>query len=319
MTATPSVAIVILNWNNALDTLECLDSVFQIDYPAYDPIVVDNGSSDDSVNRIRSKYPGVELLETGKNLGYGGGNNVGIRHAIKDGASYVFVLNNDTLVAPTILKELVQVAESNPKIGIVGPIVLLHEPQDVLYSAGSFIDWKKGATWHRGLYQPAGQYTELQKPEPVDFIAGCGMLVRRDLIEAAGYLDPRYYLNFEDVEWCVRAHRHGFEVYFAPGAVIWHKDSATMGRGSPVHTYYLTRNGLRFFWQNAPRHLRWLPVTRLLLTTMRAVGAWSVKSAYRSEDYRRRRKANLFAIRDFFLGRFDQMGLDVAAVCSRVR
>jgi hypothetical protein len=315
MSYSPSVAVVILNWNNASDTLNCLDSVFNLDYPNFFPIVVDNGSKDDSVNQIRSAHPSVEILETGENLGYAEGNNYGIRHAIEIGADYVFVLNNDTLVSPTILDELVSEAEENPKIGIVGPTVYMLDAENILYSAGSFIDWRIGRTWHRGMYQSAGQYADLYDPEMVDFIPGCGMLVRSEFIKIGGYFNSQYYLNYEDVEWCVRASKHGYEVLYVPKAVMWHKDSATIGHGSPMHTYYLTRNALLFFYRNTPHRLWILPIARLLFSTLRTIGAWSVKPKYRSDIYRRRRTANLLALRDFFLGRFDEMGKDVASVC----
>ena len=315
MSPFPTIVIVILNWNNASDTIDCLDSLATLDYPNYRLLVVDNGSTDESVVQIRVRHPGMEILETGDNLGYAEGNNVGIRHAIQNGADYLLVLNNDTLVAPTMLTELVQFAEAHPQVGMVGPTMYCTDPADKLYAAGSFIDWAKGHTWHRGIYQPAAHYTHLNQPEPVDFITGCGVLVRRQLIEVAGVLDPIYFLNYEDVEWCVRARRHGFEVWYVPQAIMWHKDSATFEQGSPAHTYYLTRNRLLFFWQNTPKHLRWLVVSRLIFTILQTMIIWSLKSQYRSEFFQRKRQANLFALRDFFLGRFNKMGTDVSLIC----
>lgn len=315
MLLSPKVVIVILNWNNAPDTIDCLNTVAQLDYPNYRALVVDNGSIDGSVAKIRTCHSDVEILETGQNLGYAEGNNVGMRHAIQAGADYIFVLNNDTLLAPTMLTELVHFAEARPNAGMVGPTMYCTEPADTLYAAGSFIDWTKGLTWNRGIYQPVAHYLNLKQPEQVDFITGCGVLVRRELIEVAGPLDSIYFLNFEDVEWCVRARRHGFEVWYVPQAIMWHKDSATFGQGSPAHIYYLTRNSLLFFWQNAPQSLRWVSVSRLILGTLRTVGTWSLKPQYRTDTFRRRRKANLLAIRDFFLGRFNEMGPDVATIC----
>lgn len=315
MPESASVGIVILNWNNAPDTLACLESVSGLDYPNYYPLVVDNGSTDDSVDKIRANYPHVEILETGSNLGYAEGNNVGIRHAMQAGADYVFILNNDTLVAPTMLAKLVQVAESSPDIGMVGPTMYCTDPPNRLFAAGSFVLWKVGNLYHRGMFQPPGPYTKVQNPEPVDFIVGCGVLVRRQLIEVAGMLDPLYYLNYEDVEWGIRAHRYGFQVLYVPQAIMWHKVSASLGQASPANTYYMTRNALRFFWKHTPIHLRWLSVLRIILRTLRAIGAWSLKSKYQKQSFQRRRAANLLALRDFFQGRFGKMGLDVAQVC----
>lgn len=315
MPTFPVVAIVILNWNNADDTLACLESVSDLDYPNCYTLVVDNGSIDDSVERIRLNYPTIEILETGDNLGYAAGNNAGIRYVLQKGADYVFVLNNDTLLEPTMLQKLVRFAETHPKAGVVGPTMYCIEPQETLYAAGSFINWRKGETWNRGIYQPAAQYKYLQQPEKVDFITGCGVLARRELVEAVGGLSPMYFLNYEDVEWCERARRHGYEVWYVPEAVMWHKDSASFKQGSPAHNYYLTRNALLFFYQNAPRRLRWFVVTRLIFNSLRTIIAWSLKSKYRNDFFWRKRKANLFALRDFFLGRFFKMGPDVARVC----
>jgi hypothetical protein len=311
----PLVYIVILNWNNAPDTLACLASILGLDYPNYYSLVVDNGSTDDSINQIRICYPNIEILETGVNLGYAEGNNAGIRHALTTDAEYVLVLNNDTLVAPSMLTELVRVAELKPQIGMVGPKMYCLEPPDTLFAAGSFIEWAKGETKNRGMFQPATAYGNLKSPEPVDFITGCGVLVRRELIESIGNLTSVYYLNFEDAEWGVRAWRHGFEVWYVPQALMWHKISATLGQASPANTYYMTRNALLFFWQNAPAHLRGMAILRIITRTLWIVGAWTLKAQYKTSAFQRQRQANLLALRDFFQSRFGQMGSDVATVC----
>jgi hypothetical protein len=315
MSQTPSVTIVILNWNNAPDTIECLESVAGLDYPNFRPLVVDNGSSDDSVTRIRQAQPTVAILETGENLGYAEGNNVGLRQAVENGADYVFVLNNDTLLEPTMLTKLVEVAESSPDIGMVGPTMYCTDPAKKLFAAGSFVLWSQGKLNHRGMFELPGPYTQAQTPEPVDFIVGCGVLVRRELIERCGPLDPQYYLNFEDVEWGIRARRYGYQVLYVPPAVMWHKVSATLGQASAANTYYMTRNALLFFWKNGQGFAGWLAVLRILLHTSRTIGAWSLKSQYRNQTFRRKRSANLMALRDFFQGRYGAMGSDVFHVC----
>lgn len=311
----PAVGVVILNWNNAPDTLVCLGSVFSLDYPNARMIVVDNGSTDGSAEQISARYPEATLLKLGENLGYAAGNNAGIIYALQEGADYVLVLNNDTRVAPEMLSELVRFAEAHPQVGMVGPTMVCMPAEGVVYAAGSFVDWAGARTWNRAMYQPVQALAALTDPEPVDFITGCCVLVRRKLIEQAGLLDPRYFLNYEDTEWGVRARRHGFEVWYVPSAVIWHKDSATFVQGSPAHIYYLTRNGLLFFRQNAPGLVRWWALSRFLFTTLRTIGAWTLKPQYQTELFRRRRAANILAVRDFCLGRFDKMGPDVAAVC----
>ncbi|MCC6165928.1 MAG: glycosyltransferase family 2 protein [Caldilineaceae bacterium] len=317
--AAPQVAVVILNWNNTPDTLVCLASVFALDYPNLRVAVVDNGSTDASVELIAARFPDATLLALGENRGYAAGNNAGMAWALALGVDYVLVLNNDTRLAPDMLAELVRFAEAHPQAGMVGPTMYCMPDEQTVYAAGSFVDWAKGRTWNRGMYQPAQVLAGLRRPEQVDFITGCGVLVRRSVLERAGLLDTRYFLNYEDVEWAVRARRHGFEVWYVPSAVMWHKDSATFVQGSPAHIYYLTRNGLLFFRQNSPAALRWWALARFTFTTLRIIGAWTFKPAYQTDLFRRRRQANLLALRDFALGRFDQMGPDVAAICYPTR
>lgn len=312
---SPFVVIVILNWQNASDTIACLTSVLDLRYDNYCTIVVDNGSKDDSVNRIRSAYPDITLIPLPENLGYAAGNNVGIQHGIDAGADYVFVLNNDTLLAPDMLKRLVKVAEENPEVGMVGPKMYCYEPKDVVFAAGSVIEWQKGDIFHRGMFTTDRVEPDSSKPEPVDFIAGCGVLVRKELIQKAGALDLSFFLNYEDIEWCVRARRMGFEVWYVPDAVMWHKISAALGEASPANTYYMTRNSLFFFWLNSKPVHRWFTTARIIGRTLYTALVWSVKKNYQNDKYRRLRQANMMAMRDFFQGKIGQMGNDVAAIC----
>ncbi|MGC9025510.1 MAG: glycosyltransferase family 2 protein [Chloroflexia bacterium] len=313
MPADSLVFIVVLNWNNAPDTLECLASLQQLDYPNYRILVVDNGSEDGSPEKIRARYPEVDLLVLGQNLGYGAGNNAGIHCALEHDAEYVLLLNNDALVSSTALTRMVQIAETKPNCGLVGPLTYCTPDKDLLFSAGGRISWYAARACHRYMFVPQHCYTA-RNPESVDFIAGCAMLASRRLIKTAGLLDPDYFLNLEDVEWCVRARRHGFSVWLAPEAQIWHKVSGTLGQGSPMNAYYMTRNTLRFFWENAPRGLRSWCVFVTLLRTMRTILAWSLKPRYRSRRFYGLRRANLLALRDFFTRRYGPMGRDVANV-----
>jgi GT2 family glycosyltransferase len=313
--SAPNVHIVILNWNNAPDTIACLESVLALDYGAYRILVVDNGSTDGSAAAIQAHYPQVELLRLAHNYGYAEGNNRGIRHALRTEPDYLFVLNNDTLVSSSMMRELVQVAEEREDIGMVGPKMYCTSPPDHLFAAGSYVRWGAGDLWHRGMFQPAATHAGLDTAQSVDFIVGCGVLVRRRMIEQIGLLDADYYLNYEDVDWGIRAHRHGFDVLYAPQAILWHKVSATLGVASPANTYYMTRNSLLFFKRHTAHHLRGLTMSRILLRTVRTITAWSVKPEYRNDRFRRKRDANLLALRDFFTKRFGAMGADVMKVC----
>ncbi len=313
--AIPSVSIIVLTWDQMDLTLDCLRSISLLDYPNQSTVVVDNGSKDNTAYEIAKRFPKVGIIQNETNLGFAEGNNVGIRRALEDLVDYVLILNNDTLVAPNMLTELLDFSEKHTGVGMVGPSVYCLDQEERIFALGSFINWAKGETWHRGSFLHKAHYSHLNDPERVDFISGCCVLVRKELIEQVGMLDSSYYLNFEDVEWAVRAGKHGLESWLVPSAVMWHKVSATLGQASPANTYYSTRNALRFFWDNGPNHLRWLAVSRILGRTLRTIAAWKVKPQYQHETFERRRRANLLALRDFFRGRFGKMGPDVALVC----
>jgi GT2 family glycosyltransferase len=315
----PTVYIIVVNWNGKSDTLQCLASLEELDYHPFRIVIVDNDSADGSVSSIRAHYPDTTIIETGENLGYTGGNNVGIRHALDCGADYVFLLNNDTIVDPQMLEKLVDFAESHPLAGIVGPKQYFFDQPNAIAGTGSVIDWRHATIWHlrRGEVESEKGQSVSQVPRKVDFMDGCAVCVRREFIEKVGMLDERFHLGgYEDADWGTRAAAHGYQVWNMPEARMWHKISAAAGIGSPLTTYYMTRNALLFFWQNAPGYRRWLCASRIVLRTVRTIGAWTLKSKYRTETFRRKRDANLLALRDFFLGRFGRMGPDVAKICG---
>ena len=278
------------------------------EYKNFVPVVVDNGSIDSSVGEIQDTFPEIEMILLESNLGYAEGNNAGIRQALNSGADYVMVLNNDTLVDPCMLGELVALAESDEKIGMAGPLMYCFQPPDIVFARGSFIDWQKGETFNREMFQPLKSPVGELRSERVDFIAGCGVLVSREFLQQAGYLDPIYYLNYEDVDWGVRAQRAGFEVWYTPSAVLWHKISATLGQASPINTYYTTRNALLFFWKNSPSRYRWQALILIFLRTIRTIGAWTFKPRYWSDSFKKLRTANILALRDFSRGQFGRIG-----------
>ncbi|OGU10783.1 MAG: hypothetical protein A2075_06425 [Geobacteraceae bacterium GWC2_58_44] len=201
------VTIIVLNWNGSSHTVSCLTALAKTTYPNYNIVVVDNGSSDDSVVRIRSSFPDIRIVETGRNLGYAGGNNVGIRHALAHGADYVWILNNDTVVVTECLQRMVVAAESDKSIGMVGSkIYYLDAPQTIWYAGGT-VDLKLGCTWHIGKDEP--DHGNHDAPGETEFITGCSVLVRRQLVEAIGLMDENYFLYFEDVDWSMKARQAG--------------------------------------------------------------------------------------------------------------
>lgn len=223
----PLVYIVILNWNGKEHTLACLQSLEKIKYPRYVVVVVDNASSDGSAEYISRNFPWTKLIPNTINLRYAGGNNIGIDVAIANNADYILLLNNDTIVDENFLTELVNKSESDPSIGMAGPKIYYYSHQNVIWFAGGGISWWSGWTYHNGIRKvDKGQFDKLEK---VDYLTGCCLLVKREVIEKVGKLDESYFMYGEDVDWCVRASRAGFKLIYVPSSVIWHKVSASSG------------------------------------------------------------------------------------------
>ena len=302
---SPSILVLVLNWNRWLDTVECLESVFRIDYPRYRVIVCDNGSSDGSREHLKAwaegrldgsvrwhdsrsllsefSFPPIPkpitlveydrfqaeaggnprdqgarliLIQTGANLGYAGGNNVGLRYALaRQDSEYVWLLNNDTVVAPDALTELVRTAETDDSIGMVGSKIVYFENPRLLWYAGANLD--SNAPWrmhHRGLQkEDTGQY---DKVEETGFVTGCSLLARAKMLSEIGLLDESFFLYFEDSDLCVRAGSAGWKLVYCPDSVIQHKVSLSMGgAGSPAMQYYYSRNFLYFVKKHFPDKL----------------------------------------------------------------
>lgn len=295
----PRVTIVLLNWNDSDETLACLRSLRQLDYPSYDVVVVDNGSSDGSVRAIREQFPGATVVELGHNVGFTGGNNAGLRLALERQADYALLLNNDTDVTAGFLRLLVKASECDPAVGIAGPTIYYYDQPEVVWSAGGRIDWRLGRTGMVGLNeQDAGQFGE--DPREVDFLTGCALLVKATVLQQVGLLDERFFIYYEDAEWCVRARRAGFKIVHVPQAHIWHKISPQAREASPRVHYLMTRNRLLFLRATKAGLNAWLHT--LFGDYARTLTSWSLRPKWRTK--RRVRRAMWHGIVDFALGRF---------------
>jgi len=250
---SPLVFIIVLNWNGRDDTLECLRSLQKLDYPNFDTIVVDNGSTDGSENAIRTSFPLAQFIQTGKNLGYAGGNNVGIRFALSHGADYVWLLNNDTTVDPQALTALVETAAADPGIAFVGSKIYYYDKPDVIWCAGGTIDLAEGGrTDHPGMGQEdRGQFESISD---VGYVTGCSLLASRAAIEAIGLLPEEYFLYFEETDWNLAAQKKGYRTVMAPASHVWHK-YALAGDYKGRFIYYSSRNRIHIVRKYAPRHI----------------------------------------------------------------
>ncbi len=305
----PSIFIIILNWNGHKDTLECLASVEKIDYPNFQTIVVDNGSTDDSVKIIRAHFSKLTLLETNANLGFAGGNNVGIQHALSHGAEAVLLLNNDTIVDPNLLKAYARELTRHPEAGIFGAAIYLYGERDRLDHLGGVWNKKKAKfdfIGHREVTKVASM--------PLDYVCGAALLVRREVVDKIGLLEPRFFLIWEEADFCQRAKRAGFLSRTCPDALIWHKVSASFTGGKTHTTYFWWRNRLLWIERNRPlgEKIR-LYMLVLLPEISHILKLYLLKTAQfyllKNKPAEKRQKllqyrAALHGVKDYFLRRF---------------
>lgn len=251
----PHVAVVVVNWNGKSLLDACLTSVADQRPAPERVIVVDNGSEDGSLDHLRARWPDVVAIDAGANLGFSGGNNLGIRDALAAGAELVLLLNNDAQLLPGALAELVAGLEASGQAAWAAvPKILYRARPEVIWSAGGRFDWWRGLSLDRGSNElDRGQY---DRPELVDFANACCMLVRAETLRTIGLLDDAYFMYFEDSDLAARALARGVRVAYRPAARVLHDVQASsggVGEGpSASALYFWTRNRARFIARNAP-------------------------------------------------------------------
>lgn len=274
------VAVVVLNYKVKDFTIRCVRSLLKSTYPV-EIIVVDNNSGD-SIDQVIAKYPQVIFIQNSINSGYTGGNNLGIKEALKRGADGVFILNPDTEISPTCIQSCIKVVETEAA-GIIGPKILFPDRQKIWYAGGIF-DSANVLGTHRGVDEPDhGQYDQI---EETDYVSGAAMFIKKEVFEKVGYFDERYFLYYEDSDYCLRAKSAGYQMIYNPQAVVYHHNARSTGLGSTVQDYFITRNRMLLA-------AKFLPLrTRLAL----------LREALRNLGNPVRR----LALFDFLLGRFGQ-------------
>ena len=237
------VAIVVLNWNGWKDTQMCLSSLRQLNYQNYEVIVVDNGSSDDSVARIGSEFSEATIVKTGKNRGFAGGCNLGIAHALSDNADFVWLLNNDTIVDPEALQCLVNRAKADGRIAAVGSaIYFMEEPHRLQAWGGGRVNFWLGRSRH---------FLAAVPDDGVDFITGASMLISRVSLESVGLLDEQFFMYWEDADFCFRLRKANWKLAVAGDSKVWHKESASVGKNSVSLDKYFNASAAQFFLRHA--------------------------------------------------------------------
>lgn len=260
----PSVYVVILGWNGRELTLDCIRSVLEIDYPNFVVLVVDNHSSDGSPDAIRKEFQTeiasgkILLVENSENLGFARGNNVGMELALKRGADYVLLLNNDTVVDPALLKNMIPMSEADGSVGIAAPKIYYFDPPDQIWFAGGRIALHKGLSWHLGIREiDHGQY---DTAGDCDYATGCAMLVKKNVMEEIGFLDPVYPHFSEDADYCRRAGLRGFRILYLPGGKVWHKISVSTGGQLSIRKIRLRLQSNFIFYKRYARWYHWFTI-----------------------------------------------------------
>jgi hypothetical protein len=245
------VVAVVLNWNNPQDTLGCVTSLRVSDYRNLDILLVDNGSTDNSVGVFTKRFPEIELIETGENLGYAGGNNVGIRRALSKGAKYVLLVNNDVTVAPDTVSRLVSAAEGGESVGAAGALVFWRDEPEKLYAAYGVVNFSEAIVRLKGRNSTVSdRYSETVE---VDWVLGCAILLARDAVEGVGELDERFFAYHDEVDWCTRARGKGYRVILVPDARVWHAGQSSTGgeKYASAKRYFVGRNSVLFAKKHA--------------------------------------------------------------------
>ncbi len=244
------VSIITVNYNQPETTEALLQSVIsKNNYQEIQMIVVDNGSQNDPVPGWKNKYPWVHFVRSENNLGFAGGNNLGIRESTGD---YLFLINNDTEVTPGLIGSLSAQLEKNPQVGIISPKIKYFDAPDTLQYAGfTSMNYYSARNQCIGQFEKdAGQYDHLTGK--TGFAHGAAMMVRKCALKKAGLMPEQFFLYYEELDWCDRFKRIGYEVWVDMQAVIYHKESISVGKNSMLKTYFMNRNRMLYIRRNAP-------------------------------------------------------------------
>jgi len=264
------ISIITVNFNQSYVTEELLNSInLTNSYKFIEIIVVDNGSTVNSVPEWKQKYPDYIFIRSDQNLGFAGGNNLGIQKATGD---YLFLVNNDTEFTPGLIEKLIDVLERKPNVGMVSPkIRYFDQPEMLQYMGYSNMNYFTARNSCIGQFEiDNGQYDNLTGP--TGYVHGAAMMVKRECIEKAGLMAENFFLYYEEYDWCDRVKKAGYEVWLVAGALIYHKESVSVGKVSALKEYFMNRNRILFIRRNAGVFPRFIfDIYFLLMVTPRNI------------------------------------------------
>lgn len=294
---TPSVGALIIAWNRRDDVIDCIESLVNSGYPRLAIYVVDNASTDGTSELVASRYPQVIIMRSETNLGFAGGNNLGMQRIIDDGMDAVFLLNDDAVVEGNAIGILTANGYSDKSVGILSPKILLHSDPEVIWSSGGNVDPRSGITEQRQY----GQKDDLadNRVTEIDYAVGCAMLVKSEVIKQVGMLDERYFTYYEETDWCRRIRNAGYKILYIPESRVRHKVPLIVKNRNNA-AYYYTRNRLLYLNSAGAPDIRiiWIAISDLLKTA----ASYSIKGRLNEG------KLVLKGVIDYYTKRFGRMG-----------
>jgi GT2 family glycosyltransferase len=308
------IAIIVLNWNGKQDTLECLASLKKLTYPLFSIFLADNGSQDDSISSFKTLYPDVILIDNKVNLGFAEGNNKAIQCALDQGFDYLLLLNNDTTVDAQLLEAFLESEKKFPG-DIFGGKVHLYSTPDYLDHLGGIWNLSKGEFELIGCRKKASDFCETLS---LDYVAGCCLFASKEVFKKVGFLDPRFFLYWEESDFCYRAKQLGIYSKVCPQAKIYHKVSASFTGGKPHSSYFYWRNRFLFAEKNLnPKDLLYAWLLVFIPSIMKLVRHYMLQNMQyffskcfhknklpNKTDQIKLTKASLVGVKDYVLRRF---------------
>ena len=289
------VVIIVLNYNQEEETAHCLERLEKLSYPTFEVLVVDNGSRRSPEGPLKSRFATVQWMALHENVGFAAGCNEGIRWALSRGAEAVLLLNNDAVIEPDLLEKMIETTALVDRVGVVGAVV--YRPEDPLrpFLAGMKFDFLS-ARVHRIPPAPQG--------ESVPCVSGSCFLIQKETLEKVGLLDERFFIYFEETDFCYRVWQKGFRVFYDARVKIRHQDGSTFGRESPALRYLYTRNRLLFLSKHCPSWCRpWSFLVRIIQDLLLA-------SFFLLKGKGKMSQAVFYGLLDYWKGRFGKGRLD---------
>lgn len=243
----PKVGVILVNYNGQADTEECLASLEQNTYPNTHIVVVDNASSDNLLATLAPKFPQVEFIQSNENLGFTGGNNLGLQYAFDEGCEYFLLLNNDTIIDPEAIGELVEYFEQNSNIGVAQGKIYFYDTPTIIWNLGAEVRFS--GAWMRTISRRVEDVGQYNTPQEIDCASGCMLFASKAVLEKIGFLDDQFFFQAEDVDFSLRARKASFKVHYVPTAKVWHKVGSSGNK--QIQGYFTGRNRLLLIRKHA--------------------------------------------------------------------